>query len=76
MSDLFKLNWADLGKAVLLAFITTFLGGVYAIIQTGAFPTLAELGAAAMAGLGAALAYLVKNFFTNSQNKLAAPEPK
>jgi len=76
MSGLLKLNWADIGKSLLIAFLTSFIASVYATIQTGTFPDLANLGSYALAGLGAALAYLIKNFFTNSQNQLAAPEPR
>lgn len=76
MSQLFKLNLNDVGKAILVAFLTAFFGSVYAVLQTGKFPDLQELGAAAIAGLTAALGYLTKNLFTNSQNQLAKPEPK
>ena len=73
-SQIFKLDWKDIGKGVLIAFLTVVLGGVYTSLQAGAFPTLAQLGSLAMAGLAAGLSYLLKNFFTNSDNQLAKPE--
>ena len=76
MSKLFSLNMLDAGKAILVAFLTSFIGAFYAILQTGRFPTSPELGAAALAGVSAAIAYLMKNFFTNSTNQLAKPETK
>jgi len=74
-SQLLKINLADVGKALLIAFLTAFIGSIYVAFQAGHFPTLQELGQAAMAGISAALAYLIKNFFTNSQNQLLKPEP-
>lgn len=76
MSIFGSINWADIGKGLLIAFGTVFFLGLGQILETGVFPTLAELGGLALAGLSAALAYLVKNFFTNSENKLAGKEPK
>jgi uncharacterized membrane protein len=76
MSPFLNLNWKDLGKAVLMAFLTTFITSVAAAFQAGAFPTLAQLGSYALLGLSAAGAYLVKNLFTNSKNQLATPESK
>lgn len=74
MSPFGKINLADLAKGVLIAFGTVFLLGVYQILNTGRFPTMPELGSLAMAGLAAALSYVLKNFFTNSKNMLAKKE--
>lgn len=74
MSVFGTINWLDLGKGVLIAFGTVFLLGLYQILNAGKFPTLAELGSLALAGLAAALSYILKNFFTNSKNKLAEKE--
>lgn len=76
MSNLFSLNWGDVGKGMLMAFLTTVLGALYTVIQSGTFPTLEQLGTMGMAGLAAGIAYLMKNFVTNSQNKLLSPEQK
>ena len=69
-SDLFKLNLADLGKSVLVFFLTAFLGALLAILQSGAWPTLAELGVIASAAGTATLAYLLKNLLTGSTGKI------
>lgn len=76
MSIFGTINWLDIGKGLLIAFGTVFLLGLSDIIQTGVLPTLAQLGTLALAGLAAALSYIIKNFFTNSQNKLIEKEPK
>jgi len=74
MSVFGTINWLDLGKGILIAFGTVFFLGLYQILNEGRLPTLAELGASALAGLAATLSYILKNFFTNSKNKLAEKE--
>jgi len=69
-SNFGELNWADIGKGALVAFLTIVITGLGTTLQAGAFPTLAELGTLALTGLGAGLAYLLKNIFTNSKNEL------
>ena len=76
MSGFGSINLVDIGKGFLIAFLTVFLLGVVNILQTGVFPALAELGTLAIAGLAAGLSYVLKNFFTNSENKLAKKDPK
>jgi len=73
-SPLFSLNLADAGKALLLAFLTAVLLGIIPVLESGTLPTLSQLGGLAIAGLAAALAYLVKNVFTSSTGKLLTPE--
>ena len=68
------LNWKDLGKGLILAFLTVFVTTVYAALQAGALPTGAQLGSAALAGLTAMVAYLIKNFFTNSNDQFLSKE--
>ena len=72
-SKLFRLNTNDIFKGLVLAFLTTFLPAVYQTIAGGQIPTLNELGSDGKVGLTAALAYLVKNFFSNNAGQLAAP---
>jgi Flp pilus assembly pilin Flp len=74
MSVFGTINWLDFGKGVLIAFGTVVLLGLYQILNEGRLPTTAELGTLALAGLAAALSYVLKNFFTNSKNKLAEKE--
>jgi len=70
MSKFLTLNIKDLLKGVIVASLTAILGGLYAIIQTGAFPTIADRKAMGMAALWAWLAYLLKNLFTNQEGDL------
>lgn len=75
-SKFFNLNWADLGKGLLIAFLTALLGGLLELLQAGELPTtwvafqpILELS------LAAAVSYLLKNLFTNSQGEIAKGEP-
>ncbi len=74
MSSFGKLNWGDLGKGILLAFLTAVIGSLTAVLEAGDLPTLGQLQGWALTGLAAAGAYLLKNIFTNSKNELAKKE--
>ncbi|KKR55855.1 MAG: hypothetical protein UT94_C0055G0003 [Candidatus Uhrbacteria bacterium GW2011_GWF2_40_263] len=76
MSNLFSLNWKDVAKGFLVAVLTVVITGLGTSLQSGKLPTLAELGTLGLAGLGAGVAYLLKNFFTNSNNELGKTEVK
>ena len=71
MSVFGTINWLDIGKGLLIAFGTVFFLGLSQILDSGVLPTLAQLGSLALAGGAAALSYILKNLFTNSENKLA-----
>ncbi len=68
-SNRFSLNWRDAGKAIVLAFLTAFVTALAAAlgIEGGSlhFPTGAELWVCVKIGLTAAVAYIIKNYFTN-----------
>jgi hypothetical protein len=72
---MFRLNWADAGKGLLVAFLTVFTGGLITVLQLGGLPSLEQMQGWAISGLAAALAYLIKNLFTNSGNQLLTPDP-
>lgn len=76
-SGFMKIGWADAGKAVLIAMLTSIVTGLLAFLQADppVIPTFQQLGALLTVGLGAGLSYLVKNFFTNAQNQLGKPDP-
>ena len=76
MSIFGTINWLDIGKGLLIAFGTVFFLGLGQYFDAGVLPTLGQLGTLALAGLAAALSYILKNLFTNSENKLAEKEPK
>lgn len=63
-SDLFKLNWLDIGKAAIVAGITLGVSTIAQSLDSGALPTLAQLKTAGIVALTASLSYLIKNIFT------------
>lgn len=75
-SPFFSLNWRDLGKGILVAFLATALSSLMAILNAGHLPDLSQLQHAAIVGATAAAAYLLKQFITNSQGSIATTEPK
>ena len=77
MSSLGKLNLADLLKGFLVAVIAALLSGVYNVIQAGAILwTWAFWSPIVLSAVGAGVAYLIKNIFTNSTGQPFSPEPK
>jgi hypothetical protein len=75
-SGLFKLNLSDFLKGALVAILTAVIGALYALVQSGTFPTtFAELQPVLVAAVTAFLAYISKNLVTNSQGEVATPEP-
>ncbi len=68
-STFLTLKWRDLGKAIVVAFLSAFVAAIYKAIggDSGGFhfPSGAEWLTALKVGAGAALAYLVKNLFTD-----------
>jgi hypothetical protein len=70
MSNFLNINWRDLGKAVIMLFLTTFITGITTAIQAGHFPDGPQLLFSLKAGGLAALAYLLKNLFTNSNGTI------
>ncbi len=74
MSNFGTLNWADFGKGLLVAVLSAVFTVIYTTVQAGSLTfDWKAIGATALA---AALAYISKNLFTNSNNELAKPEPK
>ena len=75
MSEFLKLNWNDLGKGALVAFLTVFVGSLIEALNAGALPSLTQLGAWAIPALASGLGYLLKNLFQNSENKIGPEVP-
>lgn len=71
------LNLLDLGKGLLIAFLTALFTGLVQLFEAGPFvfdwPTFQPI---VYAAVSAALAYLIKNFFTNSTGDLLKRELK
>jgi hypothetical protein len=61
-SDIFKLNWLEVGKALLTAVFGFVVAGIYTYVSAGTFPTVPQLGGIALAGLCAGIAYVIKTF--------------
>ena len=74
-SKFFNLNWADLGKGLLIAFLTALLGGILELLQAGTLPTTwAMFQPILELSLAASVSYLLKNLFTNSEGQIARGE--
>ena len=69
-SNFLNLNLNDVLKGVVVAFLSTALVSVVDILNAGHLPGAEELKVAASVGLAAAVSYLLKNLFTNSQGNL------
>jgi hypothetical protein len=63
-SEKFSLNWHDLLRGSIMAFLTAFLTAFLQYLQTGGFPDKSELVTAAMAGIAALVGYLLKNYLS------------
>jgi hypothetical protein len=75
MKSLFlSLNLNDLLKGFIVAAFAAIGTAILPLLESGTLPTLANLGAAGIAGLTAGLAYLAKNFLSNSNNVPFATE--
>lgn len=74
-SKILNLNWTDLGKGLLIAFLTALLGGLLTSLQSGEIPvTWVAFQPILEASLAAGVSYLLKNLFTNSEGQLARGE--
>lgn len=75
-SPLFTLQWKDAFKGIITAALTSVITAVIEIIGKGGLPTPSDWKTIGVTGLAAALGYIMKNYFTNSNDKFAKPEPK
>ncbi len=75
-SKFFTLDWKDLLRGLLIAFLTAILTGVINILDTGAVFTWMTIKPVLIAGISAALSYLLKCLATNSQDQLLKREPR
>lgn len=74
-SKIFTLDTRDLINGLIIAFLTALLTGIIEILGNEAVFTWVTLKPVLIAGISAALAYLLKSFSTNSHNQLFAKEP-
>ncbi len=67
-----KLNIVDFGKGLFIAVLGAVFTVIYTTVQSGSLTF--DWKAIGITALSAALAYLSKNLFTNSDNKLMKGE--
>lgn len=75
-SKFLTLNWKDFSRGLLIAFLTAVLTGVINILDTGAIFTWMTIKPVLIAGISAALSYLLKCLATNSQDQMFRREPR
>lgn len=73
-SSLFGVNAKDIVKGFITAFITAFLTAAMQLLQDGKIPTTKELSTAGIVGLTAGIAYILKNYLTNSKDEFLKKE--
>jgi len=73
-SKFLQLNLRDFLKGLVLAFITAIITGIYELLQTGAALDWVTLKPVLMVSIAAALSYLIKNLFTNTDGKILSAE--
>mgnify|MGYP001490765792 CR=1 FL=1 len=74
-SKFLTLDWKDFSRGLLIAFLTAVLTGVINILDTGAVFTWGTIKPVLIAGISAALSYLLKCLATNSQDQMFRREP-
>mgnify|MGYP000944160555 CR=1 FL=1 len=75
-SKFLTLDWKDLSRGLLIAFLTAVITGIINILDTGAVFTWITLRPVLIAGISAALSYLLKCLATNSQDQMFRREPR
>jgi hypothetical protein len=75
-SEFLTLNWKDFSRGLLIAFLTAVLTGVINILDAGAIFTWTTLKPVLIAGISAALSYLLKCLATNSKDQMFKREPQ
>ena len=75
-SRFLTLDWKDFSRGLLIAFLTAVLTGIINLLDTGAVFTWLTLKPVLIAGISAALSYLLKCLATNSQDQMFKREPR
>ena len=74
-SKFLTLDWKDFSRGLLVAFLAAVITGVINILDTGAVFTWLTVKPVLIAGISAALSYLLKCLATNSQDQMFKREP-
>ena len=73
-SKFLSLNTKDFIKGLFLSVLTSVLTIIYSSLQSGSLTI--EWKAVGTAAITAALAYITKNYLTNSEDQILKTEPK
>ena len=73
-SKLFSVNWKDGIRGLFLSIMTSAGIALQHVLDSGLVPDKASLKTAGIAGVAAGLAYVIKNFLTNSNDEMLKPE--
>jgi len=73
-SKFLTLDMRDLLHGILIAFLTALLTGIIDILDNGAVFTWVTIKPILIAGISAALSYLLKCLLSNSENRLFVGE--
>jgi hypothetical protein len=74
-SKLGTLDYRDILNGLLIAFLAAMIDGIIKILNSGAVFDWPHLKPVVIAGISAALSYLLKSLMTNSRNQLLRKEP-
>jgi hypothetical protein len=74
-SKFFTLDWKDFSRGLLIAFLTAVISGVIELLDAGTVFTWITIKPVLIAGVSAALSYLLKCLVTNSQDQMFKKEP-
>jgi hypothetical protein len=69
-STFLNLNARDFFKGLVMVLVTALVTGLYELLQNGSPFDWPNLKVVLIASVGAGVAYILKNFFTNSQGEL------
>ena len=76
-SKFLTLGLKDIFKGIVMAFLGAFCAGLLQLLDTGTIPTTwVQIQPIVITGVAAALAYIMKNLFTNSEDKILKSEVK
>ena len=74
-SKFLTLDLRDMINGLLIAFLAALIDGIIKMLDSGVVFDWIHLKPVLIAGISAALSYLLKNLLTNSKNQLFTREP-
>ena len=76
MRSAYQLGKNDIIKGFIVATLTVILTGSLTSLQNGVLPDINTIKTLCITGLGAGVAYILKNLLTNSEDQFLKKEPK